>query len=57
MLPQLKDFNWYIDMKVIPGANGQHMQQPSCVLNLDVYTYICLKEKKINMIFLFPIDH
>jgi hypothetical protein len=36
MLPQLKDFNWYIDMKLIPGANGQRMQQPSCVLSLDV---------------------
>jgi len=39
MLPQLKDFNWYIDMKLIPGANGQRMQQPSCVLSLDV----CIK--------------
>jgi hypothetical protein len=36
MLPQLKDFNWYIDMKLIPGANGQRIQQPSCVLSLDV---------------------
>lgn len=36
MLPQLKDFNWFIDMKLIPGANGQRMQQPSCVLSLDV---------------------
>jgi len=42
MLPQLKDFNWYIDMKLIPGANGQRMQQPSCVLSLDV----CRQEKK-----------
>ncbi len=45
MLPQLKDFNWYIDMKLIPGANGQRMQQPSCVLSLDV----C--EKKSNSAF------
>jgi predicted DNA-binding helix-hairpin-helix protein len=36
MLPQLKDFNWYIDMKLIPGADGQRIQQPSCVLSLDV---------------------
>lgn len=36
MLPQLKDFNWFIDMKLIPGANGQRMQQPSCVISLDV---------------------
>jgi hypothetical protein len=37
MLPQLKDFNWYIDMKLIPGADGQRIQQPSCVLSLDVW--------------------
>jgi hypothetical protein len=36
MLPQLKVFHWYIDMKLIPGANGQRIQQPSCVLSLDV---------------------
>ncbi|CAF3475185.1 unnamed protein product [Rotaria sp. Silwood1] len=36
MLPQLKDFNWYIDMKLLPGANGQRIQQPSCVLSLDI---------------------
>ncbi len=46
MLPQLKDFNWYIDMKLIPGANGQRMQQPSCVVSLDV----CIKRKK-NLFF------
>ncbi len=23
-------------MKLIPGANGQRIQQPSCVLSLDV---------------------
>ncbi|CAF0794648.1 unnamed protein product [Rotaria sordida] len=36
MLPQLKDFNWYIDMKLLAGANGQRIQQPSCVLSLDI---------------------
>ncbi|CAM4754389.1 unnamed protein product [Rotaria magnacalcarata] len=36
MLPQLKDFNWYIDMKLLPAANGQRIQQPSCVLSLDI---------------------
>jgi len=46
MLPQLKDFNWYIDMKLIPGANGQRIQQPSCVLSLDV----CIQK---GIVFLF----
>ena len=36
MLPELQDFRWYIDMKLIPAANGQRIQQPSCVLSLDV---------------------
>nr|ACI90349.1 COMM domain containing 9-like protein [Philodina roseola] len=36
MLPELQDFRWYIDMKLIPSANGQRIQQPSCVLSLDV---------------------
>jgi hypothetical protein len=49
MLPQLKDFNWYIDMKLIPGANGQRMQQPSCVLSLDV----CRKKTRDANYFFF----
>ncbi len=47
MLPQLKDFNWYIDMKLIPGANGQRIQQPSCVLSLDV----CRDKQAITFFF------
>jgi hypothetical protein len=53
MLPQLKDFNWYIDMKLIPGANGQRMQQPSCVLSLDV----CRQEKKEILLFCFRLTN
>ncbi len=52
MLPQLKDFNWYIDMKLIPGANGQRIQQPSCVLSLDV----CMLEKHYFLSFFFLIQ-
>jgi hypothetical protein len=52
MLPQLKDFNWYIDMKLIPGANGQRMQQPSCVLSLDV----CIQIFFLSSLFFFFVD-
>ncbi|CAF0911685.1 unnamed protein product [Didymodactylos carnosus] len=38
MLPQLNDFSWYIDMKLVPdsGSVGGQRTQPSCVLCLDI---------------------